>query len=80
MDPLRDTRILASIDLRPNMFQPAVSIQTGVLILQRCKPQELIDVETTANKTNDCPVFVAIANNVGHDKRGTKPSFRIEKQ
>lgn len=71
---LRNTRILTSIDLQPDMFQPGVSIQTGALILQ-----EPIDVETTANKTNDCPVFVAIANNVGHDKRGTKPRFRMEK-
>ncbi len=66
---LRNTRILASIDLQPDMFQPGVSIQTGVLILQRRKQQELIDVATTANKANDGPVFVAVANHVGHEAR-----------
>jgi type I restriction enzyme M protein len=75
---LRNTRILASIDLHPDTFQPDVSIQTSVLVLQR-KPKDLIAVETAANKINDYPVFMAVANHVGHDKRGNKTYVRDRK-
>jgi type I restriction enzyme M protein len=66
---LRNTRVLASIDLHPDTFQPFVSIQTSVLILQR-KTQEQIDLETAAGQIADYDVFMAVANHVGHDKRG----------
>ena len=75
---LRNTHILASIDLHPDTFQPDVSIQTSVLILQR-KPDDLIAVETAAGKINDYPVFMALANHVGHDKRGNKTYVRDRK-
>jgi len=75
---LRNTRILASIDLHPDTFQPDVSIQTSVLILQR-KPDNLIAVETAAGRINDYPVFMAVANHVGHDKRGNKTYVRDRK-
>jgi type I restriction enzyme M protein len=75
---LRNTQILASIDLHPDTFQPDVSIQTSVLILQR-KPKDLIAVETAANKINDYPVFMSVANHVGHDKRGNKTYVRDRK-
>lgn len=75
---LRNTRILASIDLHPDTFQPDVSIQTSVLVLQR-KAKELIAVETAANKINDYVVFMAVANHVGHDKRGNKTYVRDRK-
>ena len=66
---LRNTRILASIDMHPDTFQPFVSIQTSVLILER-KADELIRLEGAANRINDYPVFMAVANHIGHDKRG----------
>lgn len=66
---LRNTRVLASIDLHPDTFQPFVSIQTSVLILQR-KTQEQIDLEAAASQIADYEVFMAVANHVGHDKRG----------
>jgi type I restriction enzyme M protein len=66
---LRNTRVLASIDLHPDTFQPFVSIQTSILVLQR-KAEDLIAVERAADKLNDYPVFMALANHVGHDKRG----------
>jgi type I restriction enzyme M protein len=67
---LRQARILASVDLHADTFQPFVSIQTSVLVLQR-KSQKLIDVETAAGRMNDYPVFLAVANHIGHDKRGS---------
>lgn len=66
---LRNARILASIDLHPDTFQPFVSIQTSVLVVQR-KTEELITLETAAATINDYPIFMAVANHVGHDKRG----------
>ncbi len=72
---LRNTRVLASIDLHPDTFQPFVSIQTSVLILQR-KTQEQIDLEAAADQMGDYDVFMAVANHVGHDKRGNHTFVR----
>lgn len=58
--------------------KPDVSIQSGVLILER-KPKELIDVETPANKIKDYPSSWPLPIMSPHDKRGTKPRFGIEK-
>jgi type I restriction enzyme M protein len=66
---LRNTRVLASIDLHPDTFQPHVSIQTSVLVLQRKNDKE-IAVEAAAGRLNDYDVFMAVANHIGHDKRG----------
>lgn len=75
---LRNTRVLASLDLHPDTFQPDVSIQTSILILQR-KSSELIAVETAAGRINDYSVFMAVANHIGHDKRGNKNYVRDRK-
>lgn len=75
---LRNTTILASIDLHPDTFQPFVSIQTSVLVLQR-KTQEQIDLETAAGQISDYDIFMAVANHVGHDKRGQDTYVRDEK-
>jgi type I restriction enzyme M protein len=72
---LRNTQILASIDLHPDTFQPFVSIQTSVLILQR-KTQAQIDLETAAGRISDYEIFMAVANHVGHDKRGQRTYVR----
>ena len=75
---LENARILASIDLHADTFQPFVSIQTSVLILQR-KATDLIAVEGAAGVFNDYPIFMAVANHVGHDKRGTTTYVRDSK-
>lgn len=72
---LQNTRVLASIDLHADTFQPFVSIQTSVLVLRR-KTEELIAVERAAGRINDYPVFMAVANHVGHDKRGNRTYVR----
>ena len=66
---LQNTRILASIDLHPDTFQPHVSVQTSVLVLERKAPEQ-IAVESAAGRFNDYGVFMAVANHIGHDKRG----------
>lgn len=75
---LTNTHVLASVDLHPDTFQPHVSIQTSVLVLQR-KTDEQIALEAAAGKKSDYPVFMAVANHIGHDKRGNKSYVRDEK-
>jgi type I restriction enzyme M protein len=74
---LRNTRVLASIDLHPDTFQPFVSIQTSILILER-KSESLIAVEKAAGVMNGYSVFMAVANHIGHDKRGSTTYVRDE--
>lgn len=75
---LQNTRVLASIDLHPDTFQPHVSVQTSVLVLER-KTDEEIAVETAAGRINDYEVFMAVANHIGHDKRGNVTYVRDKK-
>ncbi len=66
---LRNTRVLASIDLHPDLFQPSTSVQTSVVVLER-KTDAEIAVESAAKQKNTYGVFMALANHIGHDKRG----------
>jgi type I restriction enzyme M protein len=75
---LRHCRILASIDLHPDTFQPFVSIQTSVLVLQR-KTEQQVAMEEAAGRMNDYEVFMCVANHIGHDKRGNKTYVRDRK-
>lgn len=75
---LRNTKVLASVDLHADTFQPFVSIQTSVLVLER-KTDELIALERTAKRAKSYAVFMAIANHVGHDKRGNTTYVRDRK-
>ena len=74
---LRHTRVLASIDLHPDTFQPHVSIQTSVLVLER-KDQAEIALESAAGRLNDYEVFMALADHIGHTKRGKVTYVRDE--
>lgn len=75
---LRHTRVLASVDLHPDTFQPNVSVQTSVLVLER-KTDEQIALEDAAGAKNDYKVFMAVANHIGHDKRGNRTYVRDKK-
>jgi type I restriction enzyme M protein len=72
---LRETRVLASIDLHPDTFQPQNSTQTSILVLER-KTFEEVALETAAGKKQDYNVFMALANHVGHDRRGNATYVR----
>ena len=75
---LTNARVMASIDLHPDTFQPSVSVQTSVLVLER-KTNEEMTLEAASGRKNDYAVFMAVANHVGHDKRGNKTYVRDEK-
>lgn len=72
---LQQTRVLASIDLHPDTFQPNVSVQTSVFVIER-KSEIEINNEAIAGRKVDYPVFMALANHIGHDKRGNKTYVR----
>ncbi len=72
---LQQTRVLASIDLHPDTFQPNNSTQTSLLVLQR-KTFNEIALEEATGKKQEYNVFMALANHVGHDKRGNVTYIR----
>jgi len=71
---LRKTRIIASIDLPRETFQPDVGTKTSVLILEKKTIEDIVH-EQQSGQILPYDVFMAIAENVGHDKRG-KPVYR----
>ena len=65
---IRNHKILASIDLHADTFQPHNGTQTSVLILQKKSPEEILSEER--NGIDDYEIFMAQVEKVGHDKRG----------
>ncbi len=66
---IKNTRIIASIDLHVDTFQPHNGTQTSILFLQK-KTEEEIHKEEKTGKMRDYPIFMAMVDRVGHDKRG----------
>ena len=66
---LERTRIIASVDLHKDAFQPRNGTQTSVLILQK-KTQEEINEERYSGLMSPYNIFMAMVEKVGHDKRG----------
>ena len=58
---LKNHKIIASLDLHADTFQPHNGTQTSVLILQKKLPCENFE---------DYEIFMAMVEKVGHDKRG----------
>jgi len=75
---LENTEILGSIDLHADTFQPSTSVQTGVIVLRR-KSDEEIRLEKAAGKRRDYSIFMAMADRIGHDKRGVVTYVRDKK-
>lgn len=71
---IRNTRIIASLDLHADTFQPRNGTQTSVLILQK-KTQEQKNEEEKSGVMADYNIFMAMLEKVGHDKRGN-PLFK----
>ena len=66
---LEKTRMVASVDLHADTFQPRNGTQTSVLILQK-KTQEEINEERYARRIVPYNIFMATVEKVGHDRRG----------
>ncbi len=61
-------QVLASVDLPVEAFLPQVGVQASLLFLRR-KSQAEMDAEALGH-IEDYAVFMAIAETVGHDRRG----------
>ena len=75
---IKNHRIIASIDLHADTFQPRNGTQTSVLFLQK-KTQKQKDTEEKSGKMADYNIFMAMVEKVGHDKRGN-PTFKRDKE
>ena len=75
---IHNTRIVASLDLHVDTFQPRNGTQTSVLILQK-KTQEQIDREEKSGQMADYNIFMAMIDKIGHDRRGN-PLFKRDKE
>lgn len=75
---IKNHRIIASIDLHADTFQPRNGTQTSVLLLQK-KKQEQKDAEEKSGVMADYNVFMAMVEKIGHDKRGN-PTFKRDKE
>lgn len=71
---LRKAKVIASFDLPRETFLPDVGTKTSVLILQKKTIPEIVH-EKQSGTLLPYDVFMAIAENVGHDKRGN-PVYR----
>lgn len=65
---LEQTRIIASVDLHEDAFQPGNGTQTSVLILQK-KTHEEINAERHSG-LRPYRIFMTMVEKVGHDRRG----------
>jgi type I restriction enzyme M protein len=67
---LRRARVLASIDLPVETFLPQVGVQASLVFLEKRPLQEV-----NAGLDPDYEIFMAVAEHVGHDRRGV-PIYR----
>ena len=75
---IKNHRIIGSVDLHVDTFQPRNGTQTSVLFLQK-KTQEQKDAEAKSGTMADYNIFMAMVEKVGHDKRGN-PTFKRDKE
>ena len=69
---LEHAKVLASIDLPVEAFLPQVGVQASLLFLEKRE-----EAEVSAATEVDYPIFMAIAEQVGHDRRGV-PVYRCD--
>jgi type I restriction enzyme M protein len=65
---LSKCRLVASIDLHVDTFQPMVGVQTSILVLQKLEVP--LEYSSLASGDLEGEVFMAMVEKVGHDKRG----------
>ena len=66
---LSKARVVASVDLPKETFQPHTGTQTSVLLLQK-KTKDEMDAERAFGRHREYEVFMAMPRAVGHDRRG----------
>ena len=66
---IEKTKIIASVDLHADTFQPRNGTQTSVLIVQK-KTQKDLKAEQRTGEMKPHNIFMAMVEKVGQDKRG----------
>lgn len=65
---LKHAQVLAVVDMHRDLFQPGNDTQTSMVLMRRLSREE----EATAEANGlDYPLFMAVAEKIGHDKRGS---------
>jgi type I restriction enzyme M protein len=72
---LQRVQILAVVDMHRDLFQPGNDTQTSMVLMRRLSPAEVAEAEATGL---DYPLFMAVAEKIGHDKRGNVIYRRTE--
>jgi len=65
---LNNTQVLAVVDMQRDLFQPRNDTQTSMVFLRRKSEEE-------KGVAKNYPIFMAVADKIGHDKRG-RPIYR----
>jgi type I restriction enzyme M protein len=63
-----NVQLLAVVDMARDLFQPKNDTQTSMVLMRRLTAEERADASESGL---DYPVFMAVAEKVGHDRRGT---------
>jgi type I restriction enzyme M protein len=72
---LRNTQIIAVVDMERDLFQPKNDTQTSMVLMRRLSRDER---DLAAKGKLDYPVFMAVTHKIGHDKRGKTVYRRTE--
>jgi type I restriction enzyme M protein len=64
---IRHMQILSVVDMARDLFQPKNDTQTSMVLMRRLSTEEERIAEV---KGLDYPTFLAVAEKIGHDKRG----------
>ncbi len=72
---LHNAQVIAIVDMARELFQPKNDTQTSMMLLRRFSAKER---EVAASSKLDYPIFMAVAEKIGHDKRGNTIYRRTE--
>lgn len=64
---LWNAQIQAVVDMHRDLFQPLNDTQTSLVLMRRLSSKERAKAQTSGL---DYPIFMAVAEKIGHDKRG----------
>lgn len=65
---LQHTQVLAVVDMARDLFQPKNDTQTSMVLMRRLSAEE---ERAAVTKGLSYPIFMAVAEKIGHDKRGS---------
>jgi type I restriction enzyme M protein len=65
---LQNAQVIAVVDMARELFQPKNDTQTSMILLRRLSGDER---KNAARKRLNYPVFMAVTEKIGHDKRGS---------